>query len=127
MIEFQKKKKIRKILYSPFILIILVIVLLFLIKGSWTVHKKALLSKQNLEKERLELQKLIENEKNLASSIEYLKTDQGIESEIRSKFRAVKDGEKIAVIIDDEVSTTSSTTTVEQQNLWYRIFHWFVI
>ncbi len=122
MLEFQKKKKIKKILYSPIVLIILALLVVFLIKGAWSVYKKESLSMQNLEKERIELEKLLLREKSLASSLDYLKTDQGIESEIRSKFRAVKEGEKVAVIVDEQVPTSSATTT-QKHGFWYNLFH----
>lgn len=124
MLEFQKKKQIRKIIYSPIILLILGIILVLLVRGAWGVYKKAQISSQNLEQERNELEKLATREKNLASSIDYLKTDQGIESEIRTKFRAVKEGEKVVVIVDDQASITPRTATTTH-GFWYNMFHWF--
>jgi hypothetical protein len=93
----------------------------------WNIHSKAILSKNNLNREQIELNKIIEREKNLESSLEYLKTDQGIENEIRSKFRAVKEGEKLAVILDDNPSTSTSTITEQNKSLWNRIISWFVL
>jgi hypothetical protein len=127
MIEFQKKKKIKKIIYSPAVLILLGIILLIILNGVWNIHSKAILSKNNLNREQIELNKIIEREKNLESSLEYLKTDQGIENEIRSKFRAVKEGEKLAVILDDNPSTSTSTITEQNKSLWNRIISWFVL
>lgn len=122
MQEFQQKKKIRRILYSPIVLIILAIILIILIKGVWSVYNKERLSSENLEQERTELAKLENREKSLASSFDYLKTDQGIESEIRTKFRAVKEGEKVAVIVDEKTPTSSATTT-QKHGFWYNLFH----
>ncbi len=122
MHEFQQKKKIRKILYSPLVLIILALVLVVLIRGVWNVYNKERLSSENLEQEQAELAKLEERERSLASSFDYLKTDQGIESEIRTKFRAVKEGEKVSVIIDDKTPTSSATTT-QKHGFWYNLFH----
>jgi cell division protein FtsB len=123
MHEFQQKKKIRKILYSPVVLILLLIITIFVIKGAWNVYEKDKLSAQNLKREKNELSKLLEREKNLAASLNYLKTDQGVENEIRTKFRAIKEGEKIAVIIDEQTPVTS-TTTAEEHGFWYNLFHW---
>ncbi len=127
MIEFQQKKKVRKILYSPVVLIILTIILFILVRGSWNVRKKAELSKQNLERDQAGLQKLIERENNLTLSLNFLKTDKGVESEIRSKFRAVKDGEKLAVIVDEQSTSTESVEPIEEHGFWYKLFKWFVI
>ncbi len=125
MLEFQKKKRIRKMLYSPIILILLGIVLFILIKGVWGVYQKNKLSAQNLEREKTELEKLNQRQKNLASSIDYLKTDQGVEDEIRTKFRAIRDGEKVVVIVDNQATVTSETsTTTPEHGLFYKVFHW---
>lgn len=125
MLDFQKKKRFRKILYSPFTLIILFIVFAILCKGVWGVYNKSQLSLENLERERKELEKLSVREKNLASSIDYLKTEQGIEDEIRTKFRVVKEGEKVVVIVDNQVpTTTTSTIATSTPSFWYKVFHW---
>jgi cell division protein FtsB len=122
MQEFQQKKKIRRILYSPVTLVVLAILLLILVKGVWGVYVKEKLSSDNLNQEKNELAKLEDREKSLAASFEYLKTDQGIENEIRTKFRAVKEGEKLSVIVDEK-TPTSSTTTTEKHGFWYNLFH----
>lgn len=125
MIEFQKKKRIRRVLYSPIVLLTLAIIFVILFRSSWGIYHKERLSSVNLEKEKIELEKLSLREKNLNSSLAYLKTEQGIENEIRSKFRVVKEGEKVAVIIDDEATTVPAQTATTTYNFWYRIFHWF--
>lgn len=122
MLEFQKKKQLRKILYSPVVLLILAFIFILILRGVWSVYEKAQLSAENLEKERNELQKLAQREKNLAASLDYLKTDQGVENEIRTKFRAVKEDEYVAVIIDTQTPTTSTATTTKG-GFWYRLFH----
>ena len=128
MIEFQQKKRIRKILYSPIVLIILFIIFVILTRSLWGVYEKERISSENLSKEKTELEKLSLREKDLASALEYLKTDQGIENEIRSKFRVVREGEKVAVIVGEEATNikeqlpTVSTTT---PSLWYKILNWF--
>lgn len=128
MIEFQKRKRIKNIIYSPVVLIVLVLVLAFLIRGSWNLRDKAIISKGNLEREKIELQKIVDRKNNLESSIEYLKTDQGVENEIRSKFRATREGEKLAVIIDDNSTTTSTSSPIDvRHGFIYRLLNWFVI
>jgi cell division protein FtsB len=125
MHDFQKKKRIRKILYSPIVIVVLALIIIILVRGVWGVYMKANISMENLEKEKLELQKLSIRQENLASSIDYLKTDQGIENEIRTKFRAVKEGEKVVIIVDNQVTpTTSPAIASTTRGIWYKIFHW---
>ena len=103
-------------------LVALAIILILLLRGVWGVYQKAGLSEANLARERIELERLKERENKLVESLDYLKTDQGIEGEIRTKFRAVKDGERVSVIIDDESATTSQATTTPR-GFWYNLFH----
>lgn len=123
MHDFQRKKRIKKILYSPVVLLLLAIIFIIMLRGVWSVYKKSQISLENLEREKIELSKLIERQKNLANSIDYLKTEQGIEDEIRTKFRVVKEGEHVAVIIKEEVPKVS-TEQASSSGFWYRLFHW---
>jgi cell division protein FtsB len=123
MLEFRKKKKIRKILYSPLVLLFLIFIFLILLKGVWGVYKKEKISEENLNREKTELVRLENRQKTLASSIDYLKTEQGLESEIRNKFRAVKENEKVVVIIDDEATGTQKVEATTTKGFWYNLFH----
>ncbi len=123
MLDFQNKKRIRKILYSPVFLILLGVILFSMLRGVWNVYKKERLSMENLKQEQVEHDKLIARQNNLASSLEYLKTEDGIESEIRSKFRAIKDGEQVTVIIDNSLPPLSPATTTIERGFWYNLFH----
>ena len=76
MLDFQRKKRLRKILYSPIVLLLLAILFVLLLRGVWGVYGKEKLSSTNLEREQKELDKLSEREKRLTTSIDYLKTDQ---------------------------------------------------
>ena len=119
--EFRKKKKLKKIFYSPVILVILIVVFMILLKSVFGAYQKERLSSENLDKEKIELEKLSLRQKTLADSIEFLKTDQGVENEIRSKFRAVKEGERIAVIIDDNTKSTTTISMVQKDGIIKKI------
>jgi cell division protein FtsB len=101
-------KKYRKIIFSTATLIFLSIILLILLKALWSAYNKEKLSSENLEKQRKELVRLNDRKKNLEQSVEYLKTDKGIEAEIRSKFRVAREGESLAVILDDDATSTDN-------------------
>ena len=122
MMEFHKKKKIRKMVYSPITLIILAIIFFILLKAAWGVYKKEYVSTGNLDKEKIELAKLQSRQKDLAQAISYLNTDEGIENEIRTKFRAVKEGENVAVIIDATATRTPEKVSTSR-GFWYNLFH----
>ena len=126
MSEFNKKKHYKKFLYSPITLFVLTLILLVLLKALWGVYQKERMSSEYLAKEQIELEKAGERQKTLEKSVEYLKTDKGVEAEIRSKFRMVKEGEMVAVIIDeDKKSVEKPATTTTPIGFWQSIFNWF--
>ncbi len=102
MREFSQKRKIKRILYSPLVLIILFIILFFIAKGSLGVYKKYSLSKDRLETSQGELGVLEDKKDNIVNKIDRLQTETGIEKEIRSKFSVAREGEKVIVIVDDK-------------------------
>ncbi len=115
--DFEQKRKLKRVMYSRTMLVVLLVVLVLVSKGTWNVYGKMESSRENFEKSERELEKLKTRQSALANQIDYLKTDQGIESEIRQKFRVVKEGEEIAVIVDD-VQKVSEATTTPQKSLW---------
>ena len=119
MLEIRGKNKLRKITYSLPTLFLLSIILFLFLKALWGVYIKESVSKDNLNKENLELQRLINRQKTLSESFEYLKTDEGVEKEMRDKFRVAKDGERLAVIIDNNASTTDTNGYIKI-SLWNR-------
>jgi cell division protein FtsB len=123
MLDFQRKRNFRKILYSPLVIVLMAVFFVILSSGVWGVYNKSKLSSANLLREQLELAKLEDRQKNLANAIDYLKTEQGLEDEIRTKFRAVKEGERIAVIIDSDKGTTTPAVQTNT-SLLYKVFHW---
>ncbi len=124
MLEIRNKKRVKNILYSPIILLIMAIIFVILFRGVLNVYKKERLSYQYLKQDKIELQKILLRQQNLVSSLNYLKTDQGVESEIRSKFRLVKEGEKISVIIDDQNTEITTVSTTTENSFWYKILNW---
>lgn len=90
------------------------------------MYQKELLSRGNLERTQAELKKVHDREVSLNDSVQYLKTSEGIDAEIRTKFRAVREGEEIAVIV---VPEKEATTSVEQATVsvgfWGTIKGWF--
>lgn len=122
MVDFNRRKPVRKFLHSPFALFVMLVVLLILLKAVWGVHGKEQTSAAYLNQQKTELDKIKARETELSNSIEYLKTDQGVEAELRSKFRVVKEGESIAVILDNDATTTEPAPQARVPTWWQRIF-----
>jgi hypothetical protein len=123
--HYGKRKVVRKILQSPLVLVGVLVLFIILAKATWNIHEKASLSETKLSQMQLEFQKTGDHQRDLEKQVSYLSSEQGIESELRSKYRAVKNGESVAVIVDDEqtaaAANASNTNGAMSQNVgWFR-------
>ena len=119
MVEFNRKKSYRKFIYSPLALFLLLLVFILLLKAVWGVYAKERRSAAYLDREQGEYNRVMDRKKELAQAVDYLKTDRGVEAEIRSKFRVVKEGESVAVIVGDEAPPPALATTTPP-TLWQK-------
>jgi len=119
-----QKSKVRKILESKLMLVLLFVALLFF---AWNVadfiskSRETSLNRKIAEEKVMELQGKKEK---LSTDINRLQTKDGIESSIREKFGLAKEGENVIVIIDDK---NKQETEVEEKDsgFWYFLKNWF--
>jgi cell division protein FtsB len=116
---------IKIILSSPITLVLAGILFIILAKAAWNIYQKADESAAKLSEADAGLAKLEDRQADLSAQVGYLSTPAGVEAELRTKYRAVKDGESVAVIIDD---TQAGSTTGEQASStlaswWRRLLH----
>lgn len=65
----------------------------------------------------------------LAAKVDYLSTSEGVESEIRTKFRAVEEGESVAVIVSEpgaKADISSSTSRTVTKRSWWQKIAWML-
>lgn len=101
-------------------------VVFVLARASLNIYSKVETSETKLLQAQANLEKLSERQQDISRKVEYLSTDQGIEAEIRTKYHAVKDGEQVAVIVDDSqkapaVQSASGTTATSSSGFFGRI------
>ena len=125
MLEFAKKRNYKKYIYSPVTFFLLLVILLVLLKALLGVYQKEQISAGYLQREREKLEGLAGRQKSLAQSVEYMKTEKGVEAEIRSKFRVVKEGESVAVIVDNETKVIPVASTTQKVGFWKKLGAWF--
>ncbi len=113
MREFHKKRKLNSVIYSAPTAVLLFIIILFLARASWNSYHTYSNSKASSNNSYLELKSLRDRENYLKERINFLNTDEGVEAEIRSKYKAVKEGEEMTVIVEDDSinNTIRSTST----------------
>lgn len=125
MREFEYKRKIRKILSSPLVLLPLAVILLFLAQGTWNLYVKNRDSGLQLRLAQERLSRLEERQRALSTGIERLKTESGIEAEIRDRFQMAKEGEKAVVIVDS--SSKPVQLELSEEGFLQKIWNFFTI
>jgi cell division protein FtsB len=95
-----------------------------MVKQVYDIYKKELLSRGNLDTIEKQYNNLKSREKMLSLEIDKLKTDEGVEAEIRSKFDVKRPGEQTVVIINEN-SPTQTTSTMSNTNVWQEFLDWF--
>lgn len=92
--------------YSPIIsvaLIIFVILGTISVVGAYTKQREATMLKKQYEQELAEVKK---HQEDLAEKITNLSTERGLESEIRDRYRVVKPGEQLLIVVDNPEQKT---------------------
>ncbi len=113
----------KRLFYSPIGIVLACIILFSLIRGGLGIHEKAMLAGQRLSQAQTELADLQHQQSSLSASIAQLSTTEGIEAELREKYHAVKEGESVAVIIDNSNTASSSkqaTSTSAEKSSWWQ-------
>jgi len=123
MLEFQEKRRFRRLLYSRVTLVILLLILIWLLNAVWKVYKKQDMTKDNLTKTTADLEDLKAREKMLSLEIDRLKTEGGTEEEIREKYGLVRPGEEVLVVVDNDDSINSNSTSTKI-SFWQRVLDW---
>src|SRR3989344_5871001 len=117
MAEFQKNRKWQKIAYSKLTLFTLFVFLVLLSVSLVKIAGKSRETAQNNQTVLRELEKFQSQSAALSGEIGKLKTPDGIEEKIREKYRVVKDGEGLIVIIDDKGNALSEEPS-KQGGFW---------
>ena len=118
-----KSRKVRKLLYSYPVLLIMVIVLGMGLTKVYGIAKKADDSKASLSEVSRNFEKLKIRDNYLQGSIAALKTQDGIEAKIREEYGYVKDGEEMVMVINDKTLPPEDITVVEP-GFFEKIFSW---
>lgn len=91
----------RSVFHSPAAIVIYFIAIVYLAFLVVRIAGKSREAGENRRIAEAELAELAARRESLAADIERLETDDGLEEAIREKFRVVKEGEGIVVIIDE--------------------------
>ncbi len=114
MIDFQQKRQIKSVVYSKVFFILFFVLVFFLSKATYNIYQKSKLSSDNYFTVKKDYDSLKVRKEMLESEINRLKTDSGIEEEIRGKFNVAKPGETVVVVINSSGSTSVDTSNTSK-------------
>ena len=100
MFDFYEKRKVRNIMFSKPVLVLLGIVVLLFVYSVWGAYQKESETREKWKNREEVLIELEGREKELSTEIDRLETEKGTEAEIRSKFEVAKEGEEVIVIVE---------------------------
>lgn len=112
----------KRFIYSPIGIIIGCIGLFILVRAAWSIHEKAAAAGVRLSEAQAELSSLERQKEALSNSISHLSTPAGIEAALRLKYHAVKQGESVAVIVDDPSASASPLASSSPSSSWWGRF-----
>jgi cell division protein FtsB len=124
MFDFQQKKQFKKVIYSKVSFAVIFFLVIFLARSTYDIYIKYRVSADNVATVKKDYDSLKARKEMLDSEIDRLKTDTGIEEEIRSKFDVAKPGETVVVVINDSSSTLKKTDN-SKMSFWAKIWSIF--
>lgn len=102
MRSFQKNSRFKKMIRGKVFLAFLGAVIIFFGYSLFGLISKMEETSRNKELAQEKLNQLGDAKQKLSSEINNLKTDKGVEENIREKFGLAKDGEGMIMIVDDK-------------------------
>lgn len=125
MLPFQERKKFRKILYSKASILVLLVAFILVSRGAWSVHQKAEIARTERDESVRMLAELQERNTALEASLERLKSDKGIEDEVRQKYAVARPGEEVVVVVDESSKKGKNGDEALQKSFWQRLVLFF--
>ena len=101
--DFRKKQKINKFLYSRVFLLIFFIITAFFVYTVVSIAPKVIETKKNKNMVKAEFENFTNQEEKLKLETERTQSKEGIEENLREKFRVAKEGEGLIIISDEEI------------------------
>jgi cell division protein FtsB len=123
MLKFYQKSRLKRLLYSPIVLLPFALLLLFLASGVWNVYSKEREARERRDRKVAELAELEQRATALETEIEKLSSERGREAEVREKFEVAREGERVIVIVEPEENGAEASPE-EERTWWQKILDW---
>lgn len=101
--RIRKERFLSKIIRSPLTYVVLIGLAILFSYSAIATYKKSKIANQKTRQVESELQKLTDQEANLANSLNDMNTPFGVEKSLREKFGIIKAGEKSVIVVEQEL------------------------
>ncbi|OGI96122.1 hypothetical protein A3I25_00570 [Candidatus Nomurabacteria bacterium RIFCSPLOWO2_02_FULL_42_17] len=118
MLNFQKRKKIEGLLYSPWMLVLMVLLTGFFIYKLAGIVIKSNETNAQKKESLADLNKSQNQKASLIEALEDLETQWGSERAVVDKFRVVKEGEGLIVILNPDKNVENEKNHSKDNSLW---------
>ena len=105
MFDFHEKRKLRSVLFSWPTIALLFVASFFLAGSVYERYVKERETAVKRAERAIALADYRERAVALESKVAYMESERGIEEEIRNRYDATKEGERVAVIMGDSVAS----------------------
>jgi len=125
MLPFQERKKVRKVLYSKTMIVVLFIIAVLIARGTWEVYSKAQIARAKRDESSKELKDIQDRNATLEASLAHLKSSSGLEDEIRQKFNVARPDEEVVMVIDENGKKSENDGEMPNQSFWQGLVSFF--
>ena len=115
MATFQQRHDPTRLMWRRLLAVGLLLVLLIAVRGVWSVYKKSIESHELKIEAQAQLTELQKREQELRADISNLKSDRGVEAELRERYDLAREGESVVVIVDPPAPPSEPTPTPFQR------------
>lgn len=120
-----KQEKKQALIVSGLALFLLLLLSGVFAKATFGVFLKERTARAQRERVEDKIAVLEERKIALKKDLRKLETERGVEEEIREKFRVIKDGEQLVILVDED-NEASAVKALPQRKSWFsRLFDWF--
>lgn len=111
-----------RLMWRRLIAVLLLVVIAIALRGVWGVYQKSQESRVLKIEAQAQLGDLQKREQELRTDISNLKSDRGVEAELRERYSLAKEGESVVVIVDPPAPPPEPTPTPFQR--FKSMFSW---
>ena len=121
MVTLKTRRKIREWLSSRLAVGVLVVLFLLLVSPVWSMYRNYTESRELRSEAEREMEEITAQSERIEDEIRYLQSELGREDELRQRFTAGREGERVAIIFDDGSGSVVEVGPDEGRTLWQSI------